>query len=215
METGFKFQDIYDEAISRTGGEQSTAEDVIRVRRSLRIVAERWMTRGYNTWRIRKTVVWASGANDHVTLPVRVDDVIEVTRENGAELTRIPPDRYMALPQKLKEGIPSQFFLNREEQPKIYLFPVGQKGRPTPLTVWYVERPADFDRTENQMSDVPGRWLEAMICCVAYDLARKRPRPDGTFDEGLIQRLRGEANEAETTARYGDRDRSNYRFRMA
>lgn len=211
MRTGFDFSDIYDEVISRSGGEQSTAEDVIRVRRGMRLVLERWEALQYNTWRIRKTSVVTSDGRAYVDLPEYVDDVMQVTWEDGGALTRVTPAFYMQIARKNQMGRPGNFWLAREECPKLYLHPSGGGYR---LDVWYIERPADFDRRRNNMEDVPGRWLEALICALAHDMACKRPQANGGYNEGLISRLAGQAERAEETARRADRDRARYRYRI-
>lgn len=211
METGFTFADVYDEVVSRAGGEQTTAEDVIRVRRGLRLLLERWEAKGFNTWRIRMRRVIAQGGQPFVPLPDDVDDIIHVVHAGGGELTRIPPDKYMTIGQKNRVGTPGEYWLAREERPKLYLNPTGSG---TELDVWYVQRPATFTAASANMDDVPGRWLEAMILGLAYDFARKRPKDGGVYDEALIQRLAGEAAEAEDIAMRADRDRTRFRYRI-
>lgn len=212
MQTGFEFADIYDEAVSRAGGEQSTAEDVIKVRRGMRLLLERWEAAGFNTWRIRSVRVVAVGSQPYIHLPEFVDDVLQVNRENGGgSLLRLSASAYIQIAQKTQEGTPGSYWLAREEQPKLYLHPTGAA---TALDVWYVERPANFDRQADNMDDVPGRWLEALITGLALDLARKRPGSSGVYDENLINRLKAEAAEAEVLAQRADRDRARYRYRV-
>jgi len=210
METGFIFADIYDEVVSRAGGEQSTAEDVIRVRRGMRIVLQRWMNKGYNTWRLSSTSVIAGGYSNIIDLPEDLDDVIEVERDAGGQLTRISPDAYMAITNKMLGGTPGQYWLNRSEPPKLYIHPIGYSTLPTTLTVWHVKTPAHFAPHLNNMDDVPGRWLEALILALSHDLASKRP----PYNEALISRLKMDAQEALDDALRADRDRSRYRMRI-
>ena len=212
METGFTFADVYDEVVSRAGGEQSTAEDVIRVRRGLRLLLERWEAKGFNTWRIRMRRVIATGGQPFIQLPDDVDDVIHVVHVRGGELTRIGPDKYMTIGPKDRTGTPGEYWLAREETPKLYLHPTGSGNE---LEVWYVQRPENFTASAANMGDVPGRWLEAMILGLALDFARKRPKDGGGYDEALISRLAGEAAEAEDIAMRADRDRSRFRYRIA
>jgi len=155
--------------------------------------------------------VVAVGGQPFIPLPACVDDIIHVVHERGGELTRIPPDRYMTIGPKDRIGTPGEWWLAREECPKLYLHPTGNG---TPLEVWYVERPANFNASSANMDDVPGRWLEAMILGLALDLARKRPGDGGSYNEGLIQRLVAEAAEAEDIAMRADRDRSRFRYRI-
>lgn len=214
MQTGFEFSDIYDEAVSRAGGEQSTAEDVIRVRRGMRLLMERWEARGFNTWRIRQHRVFASGTMPYVTLPDCVDDVLQVLRETGGALERITAAAYMQIARKTQTGVPGSFWLDRRECPRLYLHPVGAQAQIIPLDVWYVERPENFSRQSNGMNDVPGRWLEALVTGLALDLARKRPNTEGVYDDNLIARLKIDAAEAEDIATRADRDRSRFRYRI-
>lgn len=211
MVAGFDFADIFDDVVDRAGGEQSTAADVVRVRRGLRLLLERWEAQGYNTWRIRRLTTAVNGGAA-ARLSSSVDDVINVNavRDCGTEtpLTRITAAEYAQLSDKTSPGQPSQYWLSREaDAPVLLVYPIG----PSKLNVTYVERPADFDRYSADLGDVPGRWLEAMIAGLALDLARKRP----PYDEGLINRLSGEALEAEGIAQRADRDRARYRYKIA
>ena len=214
MHTGFDFADIYDEVVSRAGGEMSTAEDTLRVRRGLRILLERWEQQGYNTWRIATMSATASGQSSGIKLDVCVDDVVNIIPSDGGTLTRISYDRYMEIPDKTTQGRPGQYALFRSEPPVLRLFPTGRPASPDRLEIWYVKRPAAFDLTSDLTSDVPGRWLEAMILGLAHDLACKRPGPEG-YNEPLISRLDAQRLRAEDICTRADRDRSNYRYRMA
>lgn len=210
MNTGFEFSDIYDEVVARAGGEQSMAEDVIKIRRSQRIVLQRWMNKGYNTWRIETCTVWPNGVSSYLTLPVEVDDVVEVVRGESGTLERITADKYMRISNKNQIGTPGQFWLDRKEPPRLYVNPVGTSTTSESLTVWYVRTPEEFSPDKNNSDDVPGRWLEALICGMAHDFARKRP----PYDEALIARLGAESAVAEEEALRADRDRSRFRYRI-
>lgn len=207
MNTGFTFADVYDEVVARAGGEQSTAEDVIKVRRGLRLLLERWEAQRYNTWRIRSMPIHVTGHQPYVQLPECVDDVVIVNGPGGGALTRIGADEYMAISRKDMTGRPGSWWLQRVEPPRLHFHPTGDGQQ---YEVWFVERPADFDAAQANMSDVPGRWLEAMILGLAKDLASKRP----PYDEALIARLTREAELAEATAHDADRDRARFRYRL-
>lgn len=222
MATGFDFADVFDEVVDRAGGELSTAADVVRVRRGLRLLLERWEAQGFNTWRIRTVRLFVPGVSPRVALPDDVDDIINinVVRRFGPEcddrhwhhtgseapISRISAAQYAQLGSKLNEGYPSQYWLDRQDPPALMLHPVGR----CELVITYVERPAAFQRYGNSLDDVPGRWLEAMIMGLAHDLARKRP----PYNEGLIARLKTEAALAEQLAQDADRDRSRFRYQI-
>ena len=212
--TGFVFSDVVEEAVDRSGGQTATANDILKVRRSLTILTNRWMAQGYNTWRIRHTTIPISGASPEVPLPACVDDVIQVnsilSQGSEAGMKRIPASEYQQLTAKMTQGRPAQYWLQRTVPPVLHIFPIGRSDGPSSLSVAYVEAPEAFQRY-GDVDDVPGRWLEALVLGVALELARKRP----PYDEALIARLKVEAAEAEDLAQRADRDRSNYRVRIS
>lgn len=217
MATGFDFADVVDEAVERSGGQEATASDVAKIRRGLRILTERWMAQGYNTWRICQTTVLATGVATPIQLDECVDDIIQVMVKTSTgdttekSLTRISPTQYAQLTRKFTLGEPSQYYLDRKETPQLFLYPVGETTFTHEVNVYYVERPAEYDRFIGDAEDVPGRWLEALISGLALDLARKRP----PYNEPLIQRLKLEYAEAEDLAQRADRGRQRYRYRTS
>ena len=211
-DSGFDFADLVDEAVQRSGGETSTAEDILKVRRGMRLLTERWTAAGFNTWRINEMTIMANGPE--VQLPNRVDDVIQVNAIRDGFISesimrRIPPAEYMQLTDKQTRGLPSQYWFERSDPPKLHVFPIGGPGMEDRLVIYYVERPEAYERYGFE-SDVPGRWLEALVTGLALDLARKRP----PYNEGLIARLKSEAMEAEELAQRADRDRARFRYRI-
>jgi hypothetical protein len=211
-DTGFDFADFYDEVISRVGGEQSTAEDVIRVQRSLRLVLERWSQR-YNTWRTQERTIACNGVTGQIDLPADVDDVIMVARIDGGSLTRVTTDRFFEMSGTNRPGVPGTWTLLRgAPNARLALYPLGTPG--LQLRIWPVLRPAHYSRVDTLMDDAPGRWMEAMILSVSHDMARKRPGEGGVYNEELIARLDRERLDAEDRAHRNDRDRAPYQFRM-
>lgn len=214
MSTGFEFADLVDEAVERSGGETATASDIIKIRRGLRILTERWTAKGYNTWRIKTHTGLVNGTGPRISLPECVDDVIQVNSQRAGlsekTLRRISAVEYSQLTSKTTQGQPSLYYLDRKECPDLYVFPIGSPNQPDTIITYYVERPAEFDHY-TVADDVPGRWLEALVTGLSLDLARKRP----PYNEALIQRLTMEAAEAEDNAQRADRGRERYRYRTS
>lgn len=213
MVAGFDFADVYDEVVDRAGGEQSTASDVVRVRRGLRLLLERWEAKGFNTWRIRSLNTMSTGSGAEIQLPRCVDDVINVNAlrmgKSESPMRRITAVEYAQLANKTIGGQPSQYWLDREApSPALYVYPIGK----APIIVTYVERPADYDRfSDENLDSVPGRWLEALVAGLAHDLACKRP----PYNEQLISRLKAYAVDAEEIAQDADRNRARFRYRKS
>jgi hypothetical protein len=213
--SGFDAADVIDEAVQRSGGQTATGQDVVNVRRSMKLLLERWNNQGFNTWKFRTSSHTVAGNTTHVTLDDCVDDVFNVNSvtigQSESPMRRISPHEYAQLTTKLTKGQPSMYYLDRDaECPKLFFYPVGRENIAEELIVTYVERPPEFDRVDMD-PEVPARWLEALIFGLALDLARKRP----PYDEALIQRLKVESADAEGLAQRADRGRHSFRYRIA
>lgn len=210
----FDFPSIYSEIVDRAGGEQSTAEDVLRVERGITLVLQDWMNKRYPTWRVCQMRTSFSGYTPEVQLPEDVDDVLQVTvAETGSVLRRVPPSVYMQLTSKTTQGTPGQFWLNRSHPPKLMLYPIGTPGTVQSLELWYVAT-APGARGDPGSNVVPQRWLKALIVAGAHDLASKRPMEGGGYDEALIARLNEERLTTERDALNADRDRARFTYRI-
>ena len=219
-QSGFDFADVVEDAVQRSGGETATAEDILKVRRGVRLILERWAAMRYNTWRLSTLSVLAAGPE--VRLTDKIDDIITVTSALGSggtesPMTRIGPEQYFKLTTKDTPGTPSQWYLSREnDSPKLFIYPIGASGQTTTLNIYAVTRPAAFDSYDNGL-DAPSRWLEAMVLGCALQLAQKRPiNIEGvatTYDEPLIARLTSEYLQALDVASNADRQRTTYRLR--
>lgn len=218
MTQPFDFADLVEEASARAGGEATTGADVENIQRSLYLIQQDWMQKGFPTWRVETTEIVFTGGHPDVQLPEWVDDIIVATssKDHGSSeqtMKRVPVDQYAQLTNKTTAGRPSQFFLRRSEPPVMQIYPAGTPGEMGYLTLTYIRRPEEFER-HSPDSDVPARWSRALVAGLALELARKRPLPTGGYDEGLINRLKGEYNEAEVLAKGDDRERATLRLRM-
>lgn len=218
MTQPFDFADLVEEASSRAGGESTTASDVYTLQRSLFLIQQDWMQMGYPTWRVETTMLYTSGVVSTVQLPELVDDVIQVNSLldgtlNELPMKRIPADQYMQITNKETQGRPTQYYLQRSEPPVLHVYPIGTPGTVGGINVMYIRRPEEFERYQPD-SDVPARWTRALVQALAVELAKKRPRSDGSYDEGLISRLENERMRAEALASRDDRDRSRYRVNI-
>ena len=221
MSDGFDLVDIIEHAVQSSGGQTALAEDITKARRALRIIMERWTAQRFNTWRLSNCQIALAG-NPKVRLDHTVDDVFQVNVSWGqgggqqSPMSRIGVDQYSELTNKLTAGRPTQYYLNRTEPPDLFIYPIGNPG--DVLDVWYVERPAAFDVYGTDV-DAPSRWTEALVKCVALELARTRKIIDKEgndigYNESLIARLEREAGIATELAQNADRQRVSYRFRI-
>lgn len=225
--SGFDLADVIDEAISRSGGLDVTAESVTSARRSLYLILNEWNIRNFDTWRV-ETREFSFPVHDRV-VPVHldrfIDDVLQVNvvqypnnpQARGSEVTmrRVDETQYAQLTAKATHGQPSQYVFSRTEPPSIRVFPLGRPDLGNELLrVTYVARPQSFS-LDNQDLDSPSRWTNALVAGMALDMARKRPLLSGQgYPENTISRLAGEYEMALQHARLNDRQRVNFQVRL-
>ena len=87
-------------------------------------------------------------------------------------LTKIDRSAYAALPNKLATGQPSQYYVERETTPKIYLYQAPDLNTYTTLKYYVIKRIEDAGAYTND-ADVVFRFLPCMVAGLAYYLAMK------------------------------------------
>ena len=92
---------------------------------------------------------------------------------NDISLTKIDRSAYAALPNKLQTGQPSQYFVDRQTTPQIFLYLAPDASTFTTLKFYSVDRIQDAGIYTNQ-ADVVYRFLPCMCSGLAYFLAMKK-----------------------------------------
>ena len=119
--------EIIEEAYERCGLEVRTGYDARTARRSLNLMFAEWANRGLNLWTVKQAYFTATQGTAEYTLESGVVDVLDVVlRRNNTdyEIVRISRGDYATLPNKTTQGRPSQFWLDRQIDPKLYLWSV-------------------------------------------------------------------------------------------
>jgi hypothetical protein len=183
--------DIIEEAYERTGVRGTrTGYQLKNARRSLNILFAEWGNRGIHLWKIKQaTVPLVEGqaeynyASDNTNFPQDINDVLEAfVRDNttatapvDTTLTKIDRSDYAALPNKLSKGTPSQYYVDRQTAPSVYLYQTPSSsfsGSNYQLKFYYIARIEDTGAYTNT-ADVAYRFIPCMIAGLAYYLAMK------------------------------------------
>jgi len=167
--------EIIEEAYERCGLEARSGYDLRTARRSLNLLFADWANRGLNLWTVTKTTQALTAGTSEYTLGADVIDVLDVSlRRDGTDydLDRISRGEYMNFPNKTSQGRPSQFFFDRQVQPKFVLWQTPNSSTDT-LVYYYVRRIEDADSLTNTAA-VPFRFLPCAISGLAYYLSVKR-----------------------------------------
>ena len=183
--------DIIEEAYERTGVRGTrTGYQLKNARRSLNILFAEWGNRGIHLWKIKQaTIPLVEGqaeynyASDNTNFPQDINDVLEAfVRDNttatapvDTTLTKIDRSAYAALPNKLSKGTPSQYYVDRQTAPSVYLYQTPSSafsGSNYQLKFYYIARIEDSGAYTNT-ADVAYRFIPCMIAGLAYYLAMK------------------------------------------
>ena len=193
--------DIIEEAFERTSVRGSrTGYQLKSARRSLNILFSEWGNRGVHLWKVKSaTIPLVQGqdeynyANDNANFPQDINDVLEAYVRNNTTatapvdttLTKIDRSDYAALPNKLSQGTPSQYYVERTVAPSIYLYQTAGSsfsGSNYQLKFYYIARIEDAGAYTNT-ADITYRFIPCMTAGLAYYLSMK-------YSPELIQPLK-------------------------
>jgi len=179
-----EIDEIIEEAYERNqlSGTRS-GYDLRSARRSLNLLFAEWGNRGVHLWKVGlATSTLVQGQADYTTVS-DCSDVLEAYFRNNSDatapvdqtLSKIDRSAYAALPNKLSQGVPSQYYVDRKNTPVIYLYQTPDSlhsGSSYQLQYYYMQRIQDAGAYPNT-SDIYYTFLPAMVSGLAYYLSLK------------------------------------------
>jgi len=176
--------DIIEEAYERCGIRTNSGRDLRSARRSLNLLFSEWGNRGVHIWKVSLNEVPLVAGTAQYAVNQSVSDVLEAyisttaaaqntASTNDISLTKIDRSAYAALPNKLQTGQPSQYFVDRQTTPQIFLYLAPDATTYTTLKFYTVDRIQDAGIYTNQ-ADVVYRFLPCMCSGLAYFLSMKK-----------------------------------------
>ena len=205
-----EIDEIIEEALERAGiGGARTGYHLRSARRSLNILLSEWGNRGIHLWKVKlATVPLVLGqaeynyANDSSNFPNDINDVLEAYVRNNTTatapvdttLSKIDRSTYASLPNKLSQGTPSQYYVQRTTSPSVFLYITpgsSFSGSNYQLKFYYLARIEDVGAYTNT-ADVVYRFIPCLTSGLAYYLSIKHS-PEKTeqlrlFYEDELQR---------------------------
>jgi hypothetical protein len=167
--------EVIEEAYERCGLEVRTGYDAKTARRSMNLMFADWANRGLNLWTVKEASFTVTQGTSSYSLAADVVDVLDVVirRSNtDYELQRISRGDYATVPSKTTQGRPSQFWLDRQITPVMYLWSTPENSTDQ-VRYYYVRRIEDADALVNT-TDMPFRFYPCMVAGLAYYMAMKR-----------------------------------------
>ena len=197
--------DYIEEAFERCGLEVRTGYDLKTAKRSLNLLFADWANRGLNQWTIAQRSFTVTSGDGDESLGADVIDILSlVVRRDGTDfsLSRISRDEYLSIPTKTTTGRSTQFFVDRQINPVLKLWPLPDNSTDVVLYDALI-RIDDADIYTNT-TQVPFRFYPALAAGLAYYIALKRA-PD------RVQMLKTVYEEELNRAMDEDRDRASFR----
>tara|TARA_R110000868_G_scaffold12052_2_gene58503 strand:- start:3757 stop:4446 length:690 start_codon:yes stop_codon:yes gene_type:complete len=205
--------DYIEEAFERCGIEVRTGYDQRTARRSLNLLLADWANRGLNQWTIERETITVNSAGgvdytmsgstiDIISAIIRNTDGVGTASQADLTLERVSREYYLNIPNKLTQGRPVQYFLDRQITPVLYVWPL-------PNTTYYiiVDKLLRLDDASAGVDtmQVPFRFYPCLAAGLAYYLAIKKA-PD------RVQLLKAIYEEEFERAASEDRDRAPLRL---
>lgn len=198
--------DAIEEAYERCGIEIRAGYSLRTARRSLNLMLAEWANRGVNLFSVEQVTTTLTQGTSNYTLGTDTIDILEmVLRRSGNDtvMNRMSRADYLHLPTKTTQGRPSQFYVDRQVNPAVYLWATPENS--TDQIIYYrLVRIDDADNYDNDF-DVPFRFYPCLVAGLAYYLSMK-VSPD------RMALLKSVYDEEFARAATEDRDRTSLRL---
>ena len=203
--------EFIEEAFERCGLELRTGYDLKTARRSINLMLAEWANRGLNQWTIEQTTQTVTEGTSEYNLGTNVIDVLDVvcrrtvnSTQTDISMDRLSRSEYINIPNKTTKARPSQFFIDKQNNPVLKVWPAPENS--TDILVFNkLVRMDDADKATNTM-DMPFRFYPCFAAGLAYYISVKRA-PEKT---SLLKQLYEEEFER---AMSQDEDRASFRIR--
>lgn len=200
--------DILDEAYSRVGGEHMTGRDSQVARRSLNLLFLDLINRDIPLSTLDEVAVTVTSAQSEYTCSSNIVDVLHTVLARSSveiRMERISMYEFKDIPKKDQQGRPTQYTVDRTRNNVILKIWPAPENSTDIIKFWAATKIEDVTR-QDQLIDLPTRFLPAIICGLAYYLSLKL-KPD---QDNLIQRLKTDYEEVLNRALEEDRERTNH-----
>lgn len=175
--------DLVEEAFERCGMRMTAGYQLSSARRSLNLLFLDWANRGLNLWTIEEATYSLVQGSRELTLPTDTVNVLSAVirltqqgQQTDITIDRISREDYLDLPDKLTQARPAQFYVQRANPTKVFLYPAADQIY---TFVYYRIRRIQDAGGYTNTADVNFRFLPCLASGLAYMLSLKYA-PDRT-----------------------------------
>lgn len=169
--------DIVEEAFERCGMQVTNGYQLNSARRSLNLLFLDWANRGLNLWTIEQaTYNLTAGVNEFSLAADTVNVLSAVIRDYSQSpstditIDRISREEYLNVPDKTTQARPAQFYVQRTNIPKVFLYPAADMNYGF---VYYRIRRIQDAGIYTNTTDVNFRFLPCLASGLAYQISLK------------------------------------------
>lgn len=172
--------ELLEEAYERAGLEMRSGYDFRTGVRSFNFLMAEWANRGMNLWTLEESTAAVTAGDSTYDVSDAVDVVEHFIRTGtgtstlDVKLQRISVSEFSDISNKLVRGKPTQIFVQRlKDKTTLNLWPVPDQSYT--LVYWKLSR-LDDAGSATSTTDMPYRFLPALVSGLAYHIATKKPQ---------------------------------------
>ena len=169
--------DLVEESFERCGMRMTSGYQLTSARRSLNLLFLDWANRGLNLWTIEEATYALVQGSRELTLPTDTVNVLSAVirltqqgQQTDINVDRISREDYLELPDKLTQARPAQYYVQRANPTKVFLYPAADQ--PYTFVYYRIRRIQDAGGYTNT-ADVNFRFLPCLVSGLAYMLSLK------------------------------------------
>ena len=177
--------DILEEAYELCGLKMSSGYDYKTARRGLDLLFLEWQNKGLNLFSVETGTQTLTEGTLSYDLSSNVLEVIEAfirtdsestTNQSDQTLRRISVSEYSHIANKLSQGKPSLFYLDKgAANSTIKLWSVPDGSETYTLVYYYIKKIEDTGSLASNNAAIPTRYLPCLTYGLAYNIACKNP----------------------------------------
>ena len=151
-------EEIIAESFERVGmdAQTLTGYQALAARRSLNLLFSEFANRGINYWAIQNNTLALTQGTTTYTLPVGTIDLMDVViretvggTQSDTVLPRVSISDYNQIPNKTTQGKPSQYMLDKQYTPVVYVWQVPDSNSYS-LVYWSINQLEDISSIKSR-----------------------------------------------------------------
>ena len=168
-----------EEAYERCGLELRSGYDLATAKRSMNLLFADWANRGLNQWTVAETITTLTQGVNFISPGSDTIDVLDAVlrrtangKTNDISMGMISRAEFLNIPSKETQARPNQYFLDKQINPKLYLWPTPDNSTDQ-IVFNRLVRIDDADGPTNTV-EMPFRFYPCLASGLAYMLSVKK-----------------------------------------